>query len=224
MKSAIFGVGLLATCATSSFAATPDVTYSTDRSKVMVIGAGGAGTMKPVPARAAAAPATIIYSNLATLYKKGTYFSGTGNSLCGTACFSGYAYAATAFTPTANATAGKVVAAIGGIIGSQFSIGIYSDAHGIPGAALWTGSIKNVPAFGACCDLARAEIDGGLTLKGGTQYWVVAIDLKKADSTFQGAWALAEVDQVDAVPYAGDLGAGWRAGTTTQPPAFGVYK
>jgi hypothetical protein len=212
---------LFSICATHAFAAAPDVTYSADRSKVMV---NGAGTTKPAPAPAATAASLTIYSNLATLYKKGTYFSGTGNTLCGTACLSGYAYAATAFTPKANATAGKVVAAIGGIVGTEFSIGIYSDANGIPGAALWTGSVKNVPTFGTCCDLARAEIAGGLALKGGTQYWFVAIDRKTADSTFQGAWALAEVDQIDSVPYAGDLGAGWRASTTTQPPAFGVYK
>jgi hypothetical protein len=222
VKSATPLVALVTLCAASaSFAAAPAVTYSPDGRKVMTDGVTSQTTT--LPTRHAAS--SIIYSNLATKYKKGVYFADSGWSLCGSGCLQGYAYSATAFTPAANATAMKLEVGITSIVGTEFTVEIDSDAKGLPGKALWTGTVKNLPVFGTCCDLASADIKGGLALQGGTQYWITAIQTKNSESNFQGAWTMAEVDQVDAVPYAGylDGSGGWIASTTTTPPAFAIY-
>jgi hypothetical protein len=224
VKSAIPVVTLVAVCAASaSFAAAPAVTYSPDGRKVMTDDTTTSQTMT-LPTRHPAS--SIIYSNLATKYKKGVYFADSGWSLCGNNCFpQGYAYSATAFTPTANATAMKLEVGITSIGGSEFSVEIDSDANGVPGTALWSGTVKNLPVFGTCCDLAKADIKGGLALTGGTQYWIAALQTKKGENNFNGAWTMGEVDQVDAVPYAGSLDGtgGWIASTTNTPPAFAIY-
>ena len=213
---------VFAAIAAPAFAAPqPSYTTSRDGRKVIVEGAPAAG----VAMRIEESAATTIYSNLATKYKKGIYFSGEGATLCGPGCtIPGESWIAAGFTPTADATAMSIRAGVGIISGpDSITLAIYTDKGGIPGKELWSGVAKNLPAFGTCCALAHVNISGGLALKGGTPYWLVAeTDQKEAD-TF-GAWSPAEVDQVDPAPVSYNLsGNGWRSDTETTPPSFGIF-
>lgn len=200
----------------------PQVTYSADGLRVMI----GATTHGVLPAGVNEPASTVIYSNLATKYKKGVYFSGEGYTLCGTDCLGvGQAWAATAFTPAASATANVVDTGIGYIAGtSSITVAILSDNNGAPGQTLGEAVIKKMPNAGTCCSLARAHFATGIQLKGGTQYWIAAMTDRKSQASTQAAWSMGEVDQVDTVLGAGDLGGGgWKVYQTNTPPAFAIY-
>src|SRR5277367_1793917 len=106
---------VFAVIAAPAVAATPaSYSRSQDGRKVFVAGAPAAGVAMRVGESASAT----IYSNLATKYKKGVYFSGVGDSLCGAGCeIPGESWIAGSFTPAANATAKVIRAAIGTITG-----------------------------------------------------------------------------------------------------------
>jgi hypothetical protein len=220
MIKAILAAGIAAVFSTSAFAGDTDVTFSRDRRIVYTTSQAG-GVFEPGFVHPPAS--SIIFSNFASKYPKGVYFSGEGNSLCGTGCLGGFAWAGAAFTPSASVTAMRVEAAVGYIAGTAtFTLAIYSDSSGVPGKELWSGVAKKLEPFGECCEVDKVGISGGLKLKGGTQYWLVAeTDKKEANS--QGAWNVATVDQVDEVPVAGNLGDGWKAFTSNTPPAFAIY-
>jgi hypothetical protein len=203
-------------------ASTPGVSLSLDKRTVT---ATSHGTTQVTPNFIRKPGSATIYSNLATKYPNGIYFSGEGDTLCGPDCALNESIeVGGAFTPTANATAKEVDAAVGYIEGTDsITLAIYSDNSGVPGTALWSGSTKTLPTFGDCCGLAVAKIKGGLALTAGTQYWVVATTDKKQTTTF-AAWNLATTNQITAAPAAyNDNGTGWTGYTTILPPAFAVY-
>jgi hypothetical protein len=203
-------------------ASTPGVSVSLDKRTVI---ATPHGTTKITPNFIHTPASKTIYSNLATKYPNGIYFSGEGDTLCGPSCALGESIeVAGGFTPAASATATEVDAAVGYIEGTDsITLAIYSDNSGAPGTALWSGEAKTLPTFGDCCGLASAKIKGGLALTAGTPYWVVATTNKKEATTF-AAWNLATTNQITAAPAAyNDNDTGWTSYTTILPPAFAVY-
>jgi len=207
-----------ATCA-SAFAG---VTVSSDKRFVF---APPGNSSRPTVHMHLPKKSNTIYSNLATAYPNGLYFSGEGDTLCGPSCALGESIEiAGAFTPSANATVTSISAAIGYIEGTDaFDIALYSDNGGVPGTVLAQGTASSLPTFGECCGLATVKFKKGVALTAGTQYWVAAVTNSKETTTF-AAWNLATTDQVDAAPAAQNVnGAGWSAFSTTLPPAFGVF-
>ncbi len=166
-----------------------------------------------------------IFSNLASAYPKGVYFSGEGSTIFAEGGSS--QFVAVGFTPAANATAAEIDVAVGnfGDGNSTYTISINADNAGLPGDALWSGPITSTTLFGDCCGLATVKIKGGLALASGTPYWV-AITLSKKQQKAQddGAWNLSTTDQVDPTPFAfNPNNSGWVSSPTTLPPAVGVF-
>jgi len=208
--------------ASASAVAAEGISVSQD--KHMVI-APAHGTTDMKPNKIHKAKAATIFSNLATAYPNGIYFSGEGATLCGPDCGIGESIAvAGGFTPTATATATEIDAAVGYIEGTdEITFSIYSDDSGAPGTALWSGNAKSLPTFGACCGLTTAKIKDGLSLTAGKPYWVVVSTNAKETTTF-AAWNVATTNQITAAPAAYNINsAGWTSSTTVLPPAFAVY-
>jgi hypothetical protein len=98
------------------------------------------------------------------------------------------------FTPSANATVKKVEAAMGYIGGTnEVVLSVNSDNSGLPGAAIATFHIKNVPVLGACCKLATGTSAAGIPVTQGTQYWLV-VSTDSHDADFFGVWDWSTTD------------------------------
>jgi hypothetical protein len=219
LKNTLLAAVFTAVTCASAFAG---VTVSADKRTVF---APPGNTSRPVIHMHLPKKSKTIYSNLASAYPNGLYFSGEGDTLCGPTCALGESISvAGGFTPTAAASASSVSAAVGYIEGpNEFTIAIYSDTNGVPGTVLASGVAAPLPTFGDCCGLATVKFKKPVALTAGTPYWVVATADSNESATF-AAWNLATVDQVDAAPVSyNDNGAGWTSYTSTLPPAFAVY-
>ena len=163
-----------------------------------------------------------IYDNFAMFYPKGVYNAGEGASLSGPVNLHGQHWLAAAFTPTASATVKEVDVAAGYIGGTnRVKIHLYADASGVPGQEVWARQ-ATLPVFGNCCAVVALGDPEQVTLKAGTQYWIGITTLPNSGS-FNGAWDVNTVDQVDPGLAAQDTGAGWVAGSSLPQFAFGVY-
>lgn len=85
-----------------------------------------------------------------------------------------------------------LLAAITYVSGTKLvDLGLYSDNDGevgtpIPGGQ---GSTTEIPNSGECCQLARVTLAGsGVTLSGGTRYWLVGSPDNVNGATFNGSW------------------------------------
>lgn len=221
IKTMMMAASIAAFSLSAASAAPAGVSVSQDKHIVIAAPHGGSAYVH-VPHRAKSAT---IYSNLASAYPDGTYFSGEGDTVCGINCGLGESIAvAGGFTPAKAATASEVAVAVGYIQGTdEITLAIFSDTSGAPGTVLWSGVAKSLPTFGECCGVATAKIKGGLALTAGTPYWVVVETDAKESTTF-AAWNLATTEQVTAAPAAyNNNNAGWTSYTTILPPAFAVY-
>ncbi|HXM60546.1 MAG TPA: choice-of-anchor R domain-containing protein [Terriglobales bacterium] len=145
-----------------------------------------------------------IYDNLGTAYPKGEYWCCEGFTITGPTAITGFPeyWSAAAFTPSAAHTVTKVEVAVGYVEGyNGLIIGLYSDASGVPGKAIKTWSVTGLPNFGACCAVATATDSTGISVTGGTQYWIVVKTNSKSSNTY-GAWNVNDTDQVDSAPAA----------------------
>ncbi len=183
------------------------------------------------PSRHQAAPfalpaaASVLFSNFASAYPNGLYFSGEGNTITGPGVlFSPGITSAAQFTPAAAGTATSVYAAVGYISGNSLvDVSIYTDAGGVPGTALVSAETGVKPVAGACCQVIKARFPSGVALSAGTPYWVVIAADSPSNSTFSGAWALSTTNQVSDVLAGTNFdGAGWKSYPTNTPPAFAV--
>jgi hypothetical protein len=107
---------------------------------------------------------------------------------------------AAAFTPTASASAREIeVAAVSPTIGygdSGFSLSVNEDDKGVPGKALITAQLPGLPESPPlCCSLVVGKDPNGLSLKAGTQYWVV-ISGQNAQSGNAAGWDENATDQL----------------------------
>jgi hypothetical protein len=165
----------------------------------------------------------IIYSNIATKYPKSPYYPYDGYTVAGPNTIVGFSEVAVAFTPASDATVSEIDAAVGNIQGTNGVVmSIYSDASGAPGSSLGDFSASDLPVFGSCCEFATAKGKNGVALTAGTQYWLVFATSKKQTDAWD-AVSMQTTDQLDPVPVAGHLGAGWRVNSTTVVPSFGIF-
>src|SRR5450755_1283125 len=113
------------------------------------------------------------------------------------------------FKPKANAHVSQIRAAVqySGSGVNQVNLSLYSDVSGAPGVLLaGPVTVKNLPTFFTCCELATANIPS-TAVTAGTQYWVVAdTPSTGTGSDFYGVWAFVPPSKslVGA-----DLGGGW---------------
>jgi hypothetical protein len=160
---------------------------------------------------------TEIFSDIGVKYPKGLYFCCYGGTIGGPTSQVGQIWQAEAFTPTANATVTEIDAGVGFVSGvNGVTVGLYTDASGVPGTALISKDATGLGAFGACCALVAVKDKTGAAVTAGTQYWVVISTDKKTTTTWD-AWNMNSTDQVDPIPFASNSGSGWTGGFSTTP-------
>ena len=105
------------------------------------------------------------------------------------------AWVAVNFIPKRDVQARVLLAAITYVSGTKLvNLGLYSDNDGevgdpIPGGQ---GSTTQIPNNGACCQLTKVTLPGsGITLTGGTRYWLVASPDNVNGPTFSGSWQVS---------------------------------
>jgi hypothetical protein len=131
-------------------------------------------SVKVEPANGPAAGLTRIYSNLGSktdAYDDGFAYqvTGPGNPLWG------IGYAAMPFTPAKNSTVKQILIALATLGGDDTAtLGIFTDANGVPGKVLRSWNATNFPITGSCCQLVSLKDYEGLTVSGGQRYWLVA--------------------------------------------------
>jgi hypothetical protein len=170
---------------------------------------------------------TVIYSNLAVDYPNGLYWC------CQTATISGPKslilvewWHAAAFTPTADATATKIVLPMQYLAGKDTSVilSLNEDNGGIPGTVLEQWNLGKLSEPGICCTILSKAVSG-IPLTAGQQYWLVAST--SDDSDVWAGWPVADSDQIDSVLNAGytnQFGTpAWQAYETNINVAFAVY-
>ncbi len=174
-----------------------------------------------------------IFDNIGSAYPKGTYWCCEGYTITGPTALSGFPeyWEAGAFTPKADHTVTKVEAAVGFVEGvNGLVLGLYNDASGVPGTAIKTWALTNLPTFGSCCVVETKTDTAGIPVTKGTQYWIV-LKTNKKESTTWAAFNVNDTDQVDPAPTAfycsgtssecGNNNA-WTAGESQPGPAFAV--
>ncbi len=132
---------------------------------------------------------TTIASTLST-YEFGVYFCCYNYYVTGSSNTIGVPeyWEAAPFTPSANISATEVDASVVWAEGTnEIVLGLYSDSKGLPGKALHTWHVKNIPIFASCCDLATGKSAAGIPLTKGKQYWVV-VKTDSNDSDIFAGW------------------------------------
>ena len=131
----------------------------------------------------------VIWTNLGPsftdLYNdaSGYYVLGPSNSVG-----LGEQWIALPFTPSSNASATELVAAVGIISGTSLvDVGLYSDAGGVPGTLIAGGHSTKIPVFGTCCGVVEVTIPSTALAKG-TQYWIAATTDDTNGPDFTGAF------------------------------------
>ncbi len=145
----------------------------------------------------AGANSAVIFSNLgptaADKYNSQTSASFTvaGKS----AVFEPETWVAVNFIPKGDVQARVLRAAINYVSGTKLvNLGLYSDDDGKVGNPLagGQGSTTQIPDSGECCQLAKVTLSGsGVTLTGGTRYWLVASPDNVNGATFLGSWQVS---------------------------------
>ena len=106
-------------------------------------------------------------------------------------------WTAVRFIPETDVQVKVLEAAIGYISGDKLvNLGIYTNddtlntvGDPLPGAE---GATRKIPDLGDCCQLAKVNLEGeGVTLTGGTIYWLVASPDDVHGPTFHGAWQVS---------------------------------
>jgi hypothetical protein len=166
-----------------------------------------------------------IFSNLAEKYPKGSYWCCTGVGVLGPGSGNGEQWMAAAFTPAADHTVTKIEVAVGwaqqGTNGVVMSLS--RDSKGIPGKALKTWNVSNLPRSGDCCTLVVRSDSSGIPVTAGKQYWIVLTTNNNEKDTMD-AWNVADADQVDSAMVATFPGTNnkWNAFQTTPGLGFAV--
>jgi hypothetical protein len=137
-------------------------------------------------------------ANTLTQYKTSPYWGWEGYAVCGptAGCASDTEqWWATPFTPSTNHVATKVeLAGLHDTGGNTFFASIYSDSSGLPGKALETFQLKDLPQV-ICCEVASATNKTGVQLQGGTQYWLV-LGTNANDTSALAVWTFSELANV----------------------------
>jgi hypothetical protein len=151
------------------------------------------------PSNFARATLVTIVSNLAS-YRSGRYWAFEGSPVTGPDGERGFPenWRAVAFSSRANHTATVIEVAVGLVSGTNgLVLSLNRDNKGIPGRAIATRRLSNLPAFGTCCTIETATLAKGTPLKAGTQYWVV-VSTNSSENTTNATWMFNDTDQVDS--------------------------
>ena len=98
------------------------------------------------------------------------------------------------FTPAANMTVKEVEASVVWAEGTNAVVmTLNQDSGGLPGKAIHTWNVKNLPTIGTCCQLATGKSATGIAVTKGTQYWLV-VKTNSNDTNIFAAWALNSTD------------------------------
>lgn len=113
-----------------------------------------------------------------------------------------------------------LLAAINYISGTKLvNLGLYGDKDGEVGTPLpgGQGSTTQIPPNGQCCQLTKVTLSGsGVTLTGGTRYWLVASPDNVNGATFSGSWQTSnEGISAQGAPPPGQ----WATGSGSWPAA-----
>jgi hypothetical protein len=164
-----------------------------------------------------------IFNNLAAKYPKGEYWCCTGYNITGPS--QGEQWMAAAFTPNANHTVTRIEVAVGYSQGTTNGVvlSLNRDSKGVPGKALKTWNVSNLPTFGTCCTLVVKSDRSGIPVSAGKQYWVV-LSTNSNELDTVDAWNVDDTNQVDPATVATYPGTSnrWKAFQTTPGLGFAV--
>lgn len=207
-------VAAVALTATAAFAAPKNVTVAHGNTVTIFHGAP-ANTAVHQQLRPHGAT---IFSNLVTAYNccTGWTLSGSPSSPIGQQIF-----LAEAFTPATAATAKEIDVAVSWVTGNNgVTIGLYTDAGGVPGTKIAAKTVKNLSGFGSSSSaVAVAKVKAKLAA--GTQYWVTLTFTKKFKNEW-AAWNWTQ-DNSNAITAAVDSGSGWSPTQLSPAGGFAVY-
>ena len=118
---------------------------------------------------------TIVWSNLGlpNSYSPGIIAAW---SVDGPSSPDGFTASAMAFTSPDNFRLDQIDVALSyNDFGSNsLDLTLHSDSGGLPGAALMTWALTNLPTYGTCCILQTVTPNSPLVLSAAAQYWLVA--------------------------------------------------
>lgn len=128
------------------------------------------------------------------------------------------------FTPQQNAIVTKVAVPFQyyGYGTNAGTIELAADASGLPGTVLAGRDGANAPVFGSgCCQLSVWNLNKGIALTAGTQYWIIATtDSKSIDSAY--VWDYNWNGIISPIAVRDNLN-GWGVITFLTSPAAGVF-
>ena len=111
---------------------------------------------------------------------------------------------AMAFTPARDAVVRRIQLGLSSVSGNNaLSVSLHADEGGMPGKALQTFLLTDIPPEGNCCEVEAAGPVDTLVRKGRT-YWVVA----KASANTEAGWNFNSVGA--SGPFAFNTGEGWQ--------------
>ena len=160
-----------------------------------------------------------IFSNLASKYPKGVYWCCAGYNVMGPNSGAGEQWMAAAFTPDTDRTVTKIEVGAGWSVEGTNGIVITLN-NGIPGQALETWNVSDLPFFGTCCTLLKVSSQG-IPVTGGQQYWVM-LRTNNSELNTVDAWNFSDADQVDQATIASFSGNGWNVFQAAPGVAFAV--
>ncbi|HEX4294696.1 MAG TPA: choice-of-anchor R domain-containing protein [Rhizomicrobium sp.] len=141
-----------------------------------------------------------VFSNLGT---GGAYDCCSGYTVNGPEAGLGEQWIAAAFTPDSDRilTEIAVAATYNGGGKDRMILSLYSDDGGVPGAVLGSWRLQRLESFHSCCVLGikRGPHRLSMSVKGGTQYWVVLSNDAK-NKNLDGIWNWNTTDTTNADP------------------------
>lgn len=158
----------------------------------------GARTAPPPPPNAVTIFNNIDWAHPTALYNccNGYGIAGPHNLIGAHLLFDGMG-----FTPQTSLKVTEIdVAAAYGSGTNRFSLALYNDNAGVPGAALKVWTFTNLPPYGGCCALAQAFDSVGIPVVAGHRYWVVMrTDRLSQDSTM--FWNTSVLNPMTQLPF-----------------------
>lgn len=172
-------------------------------------------------ARPLVAEATSLYTIYSNLGPPTSPFNNmNGWIVSGPDTRDGEEHIAMPFTPKYNSEVMEIKAAVQFQSGENgVTISLNEDTNGLPGNALHTWNLSNLPRFGGCCKLDVVKDGKGLKVEQGKQYWLVATTNTRTERTID-SWDYTYKSASGS--FAANFGTGWdkESGALS---AFGIF-
>jgi hypothetical protein len=236
-KKTLVTLTVLALASVAAFAASRDGFMVTSNGRIVITKnrPDAAATVASSSSDPGDASLVRIFDNIGSYYPKGIYYCCQGWTIAGPITGQQQSFPelweAAAFTPAADHTVTKIKVAAGWVLGvNGLVLSLYNDSGGVPGTAIKSWSLTNLPTFG-CCALQVGTDAAGIPVKAGVQYWVVLKTNSKESNTL-AAWNDNDTDQLTyrkMATYCSDDKEGscgnndaWTTFETAPAPAFAV--